>query len=303
MTHVTTASGHDEALQALLSAFSIELTPGDDKSIDAASRLLPVGTETFIAGLRRVRVEQVVSAAVRLRQAGMTPVPHVAARNFATASELDSFLGRVSTAADVKRVLVIAGDRERPAGPYYGSLEILQSGLLEKHGINAVYLSCYPEEHPRIASSKLEQKRAEKLSAALESGLAVGFISQFCFDPAPILQMAKRLAAHAIAAPYRMGVAGPASRATLLKYAMMCGIGPSIRALRERSGLATSMLSGETPEQLLREVALARANDPTLRIAGVHFFTFGALANSAELIRRLTGGRSSTMCAIASATS
>jgi hypothetical protein len=70
MTHVTTASGHDEALQALLSAFSIELTPGDDKSIDAASRLLPVGTETFIAGLRRVRVEQVVSAAVRLRQAG-----------------------------------------------------------------------------------------------------------------------------------------------------------------------------------------------------------------------------------------
>ena len=293
MAYVTAASPRDKALPALLSAFSIELTPGDDKSIDAASRLLPVATETFISGLRRVRVEQVVSTAVRLRQAGMTPVPHVAARNFARACELDSFLSRLSAEADVKRVLVIAGDRERPAGPYHDSLAILQSGLLEGHGINTVYLSCYPEEHPRIASSRLEQARAEKLSAALKAGLAVGFISQFCFEAAPILRLARRLTKQGIEAPYRMGVAGPASRATLLKYAMMCGIGPSIRALRERSGLATSMLSGETPEELLREVALAQANDPTLRIAGVHFFTFGALANSAELIRRLTGGKAS----------
>jgi methylenetetrahydrofolate reductase (NADPH) len=293
MAYVTTASPRDKALPALLSAFSIELTPGDDKSIDAASRLLPVATETFISGLRRVRVEQVVSTAVRLRQAGMTPVPHVAARNFASACELDSFLGRLRAEADVKRVLVIAGDRERPAGPYHDSLAILQSGLLEGHGIKTVYLSCYPEEHPRIASSRLEQTRAEKLSAALNAGLTVGFISQFCFEAAPILQLARRLTKQGIEAPYRMGVAGPASRATLLKYAMMCGIGPSMRALRDRANLARNMLSGETPEELLREVALAQANDPTLRIAGVHFFTFGALANSAELIRRMTGGKAS----------
>jgi methylenetetrahydrofolate reductase (NADPH) len=49
------------------------------------------------------------------------------------------------------------------------------------------------------------------------------------------------------------GVAGPASRTSLIKYAMMRGIGASIRALKERPA-ARGMMAGDTPEQLLSEV-------------------------------------------------
>ena len=62
----------------------------------------------------------------------------------------------------------------------------------------------------------------------------------------------------------------------------MCGVGASMRALKERQDLAKSVLTGETPEALLTEVAVAQALNPALGISGVHFFTFGALAKSAQ---------------------
>ena len=55
---------------------------------------------------------------------------------------------------------------------------------------------------------------------------------------------------------------------------MLCGVGTSLRALRERQGLARSAMGGETPEPLLTEIALAREAEPALGIDGVHFFTF-----------------------------
>ena len=89
--------------------------------------------------------------------------------------------------------------------------------------------------------------------------------------------------------PYRVGIAGPASHATLLKFAMMCGVGASLRALRERGDFARNMLMGETPEALLTEIALAREAEPALNIQGVHFFTFGSLIKTAQWVESVRG--------------
>jgi methylenetetrahydrofolate reductase (NADPH) len=86
-----------------------------------------------------------------------------------------------------------------------------------------------------------------------------------------------------------VGIAGPASHATLLKFAMMCGVGASLRALRERGDFARNMLSGETPEALLTEIALAREAEPGLNIQGVHFFTFGSLIKTAQWVESVRG--------------
>ena len=95
-----------------------------------------------------------------------------------------------------------------------------------------------------------------------------------------MVAFAQNLRREGIAAPLRIGVAGPADRTRLIKYALRCGVGASLRVLRERSELARNVLAGETPDSLLGAVADAAAARPELAIAGAHFFTFGNPAGS-----------------------
>jgi methylenetetrahydrofolate reductase (NADPH) len=278
-------------VQALLRGFSIEVTPGDAKSIDAASELLPPGTETFIACLPKTTTDQIVFAATRLRRAGMIPVPHVVARSFVSGSHLDTFLGRLSDEANVQHALMVAGDRDLAAGPFESALQVIRTGYIETRGIRSVYVTCYPEGHPRIDNERLEAERLSKLHAIEQAGLACGFISQFCFEPEPILALAQRMRRGGGKIPYRVGLAGPANSASLLKYAMMCGVGSSMRALRERQDLARNVMGGSSPEQLIGDLTLANAREQEAVLDGIHFFTFGAVAKTADFVNRILNHR------------
>ena len=275
------------ALQGLLGEYSTEVIPGDRRSIETAAEVLRPGSEVFIAAVPGETQDQMVSAAARLRDVGLIPVPHVTARNLANLKEADRLLGRLRDEAGLDRLLALGGDRDRPAGELHSSLQLVESGLFRKHGIGRVFIACYPEGHPTVQDPVLEEARAAKLRLAADQGLKVTLISQFCFDPRPIIGLARRMRALGIEVPYRVGVAGPADRATLLRYGVMCGLGPSLRALARRRGFGRSLANAETPEALLTEVALAQAQEPALGICGVHFFTFGALARSAVWAERI----------------
>jgi methylenetetrahydrofolate reductase (NADPH) len=277
------------ALARLLGEYSTEVIPGDRRSIEAAAEVLPPGSEVFIAAVPGETQDQMVSAAARLRASGLTPVPHVTARSLASFEDADRLLGRLRDDAGVERLLALGGDRDRPVGELHSSLQLLESGLLQKHGVRRLFIACYPEAHPALSVEALDAARAAKLRVAAEAGIEVTLLSQFCFSAGPILALARRMRAQGVGVPYRVGVAGPADHATLLRYGVMCGIGPSLRALARRRGFCRDLARVETPEALLTEVALAQGGDPALGIAGVHFFTFGALARSAvwaERIRR-----------------
>jgi methylenetetrahydrofolate reductase (NADPH) len=273
-------------LGKLLRNYSAEVTSGDRNSIEAAKRMMAPGAEVLIASLPSDPADHQVSVAAELTAAGLTPVPHVVARNIKNLRDLDLLLGRLRNDAGVDRALILAGDRDRPAGDLGSSLQILESGLLGKHGIRKIALSWYPEGHPRIPAADLVAARAAKLAAAADADLDVTLVSQFCFESGPIIAMARQIRAEGVRVPLRVGVAGPASHASLLKYAMICGVGASVRALKERRG----MLSAGTPEDLLVEVALAQAADPSLRIQGVHFFTFSSLAGTVRFVEEQRRG-------------
>jgi methylenetetrahydrofolate reductase (NADPH) len=202
---------------------------------------------------------------------------------------LDDMLARLSGEAGVDRAHIVGGDRDDPLGAFDSALQLLQTGLFAKYGITRIALACYPEGHPRIPDAVLEQARADKTREAESQGLSVWLVSQFAFEAAPIIGLARKMRAQGITDPYRVGIAGPASYTTLVKYAMMCGVGTSLRALRERQNLAKTMLTGETPEALLTEIALAREAEPSLGIAGIHFFTFGSLMKTAEWVESVRG--------------
>jgi methylenetetrahydrofolate reductase (NADPH) len=272
---------------ALLRKPSVELVAVDTASIaDAASRLA-AGSEVFIANLPKHPLQLLLDAAQALRCAGLAPVPHIVARNIANTAALDALLGGLRQRADVTAALLVAGDQNAPRGNFDDSQQLLETGLFERHGFDTVYLAAHPEGHPRISNTQLASALTNKLALAADQGLAAILVSQFCFDSAAVLAWLRGLRATGVRVPVRVGVAGPASTTALLKFALLCGVGPSLRALQGKTSLARQMLAQVTPEALLRDLAQAQSMTPALNIQGAHFFTFGSLASTTQWLANM----------------
>ncbi len=279
------ADGSKTALAQVLKDYSSEVTAPDRKSLDAAADLMDPGSRVYIASLPTDTADRLVAAAKHLTDAGLVPVPHIVARNIESLEALENLLKRLSSEAGVDRALVLGGDRDKPAGSLDCSLQIINSGLLEKYGITKIALGTYPEGHPRVADDVLDKALLDKVEAARAHGLECVLISQVCFDPEPVVRHIRRLRAMGITERIRVGVAGPAKRTTLLKYAVICGVGASMRALKERQALAKNLASGETPEKLLMALSEAQAAEPSLNIWGIHFFTFAAFSGTITFVK------------------
>jgi methylenetetrahydrofolate reductase (NADPH) len=268
---------------AFMAGFSIEATRPSDADI-AALAVLPRGTCVYLSAVQGRSAEESVDAAARLRAAGLEPVPHVAVRNFASAEALDEFLARLNGEADVRRTLVIAGDRTE-CGPYRRAVDAIDSGVFRRRGIRNIGIAGYPEGHPRIGTDELNRALAEKIAGAEATGLAVEVVTQFCFDARAMLDYAARLRAFGFEHPVRMGLAGPASLASLLRYANRCGVRASAQALVQRSGLIRQMFAMAVPDDLVHALAdAAPAN------VSAHFFSFGGLPTNARWSRAVADG-------------
>ena len=260
--------------------YSAEVTTPDRKSLDLAANLMPKDARVYVASLPGDPPDRQIRVCSQVRDLGLIPVPHIVARNIPNRDALDHLLGRLAREAGVDRALILGGDRDVPAGDYECSLQLIESGLLQAHGIDKIAIACYPEGHPRIPHAVLDRARSDKIAAARAAGLSLILISQFCFDAAPIIGFLRKIRSEGVEERVRVGVAGPAKHATLIRYALICGVGASLRALRERQALAKNILSAETPERLILELEEAVENEPSLNIWGIHFFTFASLKNT-----------------------
>jgi methylenetetrahydrofolate reductase (NADPH) len=128
----------------------------------------------------------------------------------------------------------------------------------------------------------MEQALVAKCNAAEKAGLASFIVTQFCFEAAPILAYLDRLDALGLGAPVRVGVAAPASVATLVKFAARCGVGSSLRMLRTQGKTVGRLLGESGPEDLLHDLAVGLAGGATDRVLGIHLYTFGGVASAAS---------------------
>jgi methylenetetrahydrofolate reductase (NADPH) len=269
-------------LAALLRGYSVEVTARGAAAAEVCLAHLATGTEVYVAFTPRDTHHGIVDTAIRLQAAGFVPVPHVTARKVASFTQLNDFLARLAGEAGVTRALVLGGDADRPTGPYRSSLQALESGLFQRHGIRRIGLACYPEAHRKIDAAALDEALAAKLDLVRRAGLEAWLVSQFCFEAAPIVRFAERLRAEGVDAPLRVGLAGPADLRRLWKYGLYCGIGNSIRALGPRVDAVANLLARQTPDTVVADLAVALRRDPALGIAGIHIFTFGGVASAAS---------------------
>ncbi len=287
------ANGSAETVRqiaAIMRGFSLEATRLTASDLDALKGVLTPGAAIYLTAVPHRPANEQIEAAIRTRAAGFEPVPHLAARSFASIGVLENVLARLSAQAAVRRTLIIAGDRDQPAGPFANAIDVIESGLLQRHGIAEIGIAGYPEGHPRITPQALDRALAAKIEAAEQTGLAVHIVTQFAFDARAILAWIAKLRDQGIEQPVRIGVAGPTSLSTLLRYAQRCGVRASAHGLTRQTGIIKHLIGSSAPDGILRPIAELQASGRYGRIVP-HFYSFGGAAATARWAAAAAAGR------------
>ncbi|HUT50715.1 MAG TPA: methylenetetrahydrofolate reductase [Alphaproteobacteria bacterium] len=275
--------GRGERRTFLMRDWSVEATLPKAGDIEALVASSPADMPVYLSALAKNHGGRMIADAAAMRRAGLEPVPHVAVRNYESAAELEAFLTRIRAEADVRKALVIAGDRDRPAGPFDSALSLIASGMLEGCGIEEVGVSGYPDGHPKIDADRLDEALAAKIEAAARAGLALHVVTQFCFDPQAIGHWLQAIRAGYPGLPVRIGLAGPAGATTLLKFALRCGVKASARGLRRNLSAVGGLMGQSSPARIVDALA-AMPLDVWDHDAALHFFSFGGIGRTARWV-------------------
>jgi methylenetetrahydrofolate reductase (NADPH) len=275
--------GTSRELLPLLTSASVEVSSHGHQLAELRDNFA-AGIDVTITFLPGDNFRSNAETARALRRAGFNPVPHIAAREIASREALNDFVARLRSEADVRRVLLIAGDVAAAKGPFKASRDIAATGLLEAHGINHVSIAGHPEGHPFMNEAASFAGLQAWRDWSRERGIRVDIVTQFCFEAAPILQFLHQLDTRGIELPVVIGLAGPATPATLRKFALRCGIGNSMRALRGQIGRFGRLLVDTGPDDVMRGLE-AVPREVTAKISGFHVFPFGGLRKARNWLR------------------
>jgi methylenetetrahydrofolate reductase (NADPH) len=272
-------------------AASIEITPHDKALPSALVGHLPAGTTLYVTHTPNTTLLEVVELAGAVERAGFRACPHIAARRLHSRKELDDGLA-VLKDRGITRALLIAGDLDTPAGPFTSTLDILEAGGLVEAGIDSIGVAGHPEGHPRVSEEGLWEALRLKQAFGERTGIRMHVVSQFGFDPAALVAWDRELAARGIVLPVHVGLAGPASLKSLARFAVLCGIGASLRALlMSPSALATLRSLVKTVDEMFPGVVRLREGALAHRLVKPHFFAFGGVKKTMEWLETVRAGR------------
>lgn len=265
---------------------SVEINVSDDKYLSESRSFLSPETRIYVSHLPRQKWMATIRACELVRLAGFNPVPHVPVRLLESQSAFTELLAALRGASGATEVLLISGDYAQPSGPYRAVSEVLSTGLLEKLGFRGVSIAGHPEGHPRVTLDCIREAERHKSHIAAEHGLEVRFVTQFLFEPEPFFQWVNHHRGAPTAARFVCGLAGPAKFTTLMRYAVRCGVGPSIRALGSHQATIKNILGEHGPDAMLRRLAEGRVTGATT-LDGVHLFCFGGFLRTAQWLSRI----------------
>jgi methylenetetrahydrofolate reductase (NADPH) len=273
------ASDMPALVAAFLSRLSIEITPKQVEKVSLLRDKLPQGTCVYVALIDPADLALQIEAVAAIRAAGLEPVPHVPARFVRDKSDLDHRLAHFAERGEVRQALVLGGGAPQPLGIYDAAIQLLETGLFETYGIRKVGLAGHPEGNSDIIKAKGEAALVEALKvkqAYLATHDIEGYIAtQFLFEAGPVAYWAKSLRDVGITLPIHVGVPGPATIKTLVKYAAMCGVGNSARFIRKQALNVTKLLTVSSPDVFVENLTKLHFEKPELGIAGPHLYPFG----------------------------
>lgn len=275
---------------AVLGDISLEAVMPSAAEVHDAASALPTSTSIYLTDLPNRSDDKLVQIATGIFMRGLKPVPHVAARNVASEKKLGDLLSRLSSSAGVNKVMLIGGDRTGSAGPFEHALQLIESGVLEASGITEIGIAAYPEGHPNISEDILRASLRDKLEAAERAGLKTHIVTQFSFDAWPVVTWLRALRASGVHNQVRIGMAGPASIPSLLKFAQRCGVRASAKGFARHASSIGKLLTRATPAEIVNDLAEAAGSEKLGEIAS-HFYSFGGLTQASKWVRDARNGK------------
>ncbi len=264
---------------SFLKLASVEITPKQTEKIPILQQNLPPGTRVFIALLDPTEVERQVAACVALREAGFEPVPHIPARFVRDADDLKARVEGFTKQAKVTTVLALGGGAPQPIGKFDAAIQLMNTGVFEAHGIKRMGIAGHPEGNADITKPHGEGallKALKEKQAWIKSKGIEGFIAtQFLFEAGPLALWVENMRKEGIDFPVHVGVPGPASIKTLIKYAALCGVGNSARLIRKQALNITKLLTVSEPTEFMEQLSTLHFEKPEIGIAGPHVYPFG----------------------------
>lgn len=272
-------------IEAFLKGYSIEVMPRTAEKVADFRAILPSGTRVYIAHIDGTPIEDMVATAKRIGEEGFTVMPHFPARIIRDRATLGDWVARYRDVG-VNQALLLAGGVAKPVGDYHSSMQLLESGAFE--GFERLHVAGHPEGNRDIdpdGSDRMVLEAARWKSAFAErTDAKMAMATQFCFDAPPVIEWVRRLKQEGVALPVHIGVAGPAKLQTLIKFALACGVGPSLKVLQKRALDVTKLLLPYEPTEFVGALAAQKAAEPDLGIEQVHFFPLGGIRTCAEWV-------------------
>jgi methylenetetrahydrofolate reductase (NADPH) len=238
-----------------------------------------------------------VATAARLNAEGYPVMPHFPARIIKDRATLADWIARYQGEANVDQALLLAGGVTTPHGDFDSSMQLLESGEFDRAGFKRLHVAGHPEGNKDIdpdgSMKNVEDalRWKQKFSETTDAKMALA--TQFAFDAKPIIAWADSLSAAGITLPIHIGIAGPAKLQTLIKFAIACGVGPSLKVLQKRAMDVSKLLLPYEPTDVLSDLAAHKAANPNFNIEHVHFFPLGGIKANAEWAIE-NGGASAT---------
>jgi methylenetetrahydrofolate reductase (NADPH) len=274
--------------------------PRTAEKIEDFRDLLPAGTRVYVAHIEGTPIEDMVATAKRLAAEGYNVMPHFPARIIKDQPMLEDWIARYQGEANVTQALLLAGGVDAPHGQYHSSLQLLESGLFDKAGFNRLHVAGHPEGNKDIdpdgTSVNVDAALSWKQLFSERTDAKMALATQFAFEAGPIIDWANAVKAAGVDFPIHIGIAGPAKLQTLIKFAIACGVGPSLKVLQKRAMDVTKLLLPYEPTQVISQLAAHKAENPDFNISHVHFFPLGGIKTNANWAIR-NGGNSAVPAA------
>ncbi|MCQ0970409.1 methylenetetrahydrofolate reductase [Paracoccus sp. TK19116] len=274
-------------LPAFLEGVSIEVMPRTAAGVGDFRDHLAAGTQVFVAHIDGTGSADMHATVARLAAEGMRPVPHIPARIVPDRATLTDWVAAYRDAGATS-ALLLGGGLNAPKGDFADSMQLLDTGLFGD--FDRLFIAGHPEGNrdidPSGGEAEVMRALAWKRDFAARTDASMEIVTQFCFEAQPVIEWANRLRAAGIDMPVRIGTAGPAKLQTMLKFAIMCGVGPSLRVLQRRARDVTKLLVPYEPTDFLTAIAGHAGATPDFAIRAAHVFPLGGITAATDWLAR-----------------
>ena len=225
--------------------------------------------EVYITMIPGAACWETIQTAQQIKAVGKHAVPHIAARSFAGVEELSACLSGLQETG-IERALLIGGGNSQPAGDFSCVMDLLKTDLLAKYGINAFDFAGHPEGNPDDPNSEFHL--LEKLRWTEERGIPARIVTQWCFDTDGTNAWISGLREKGIRNPIHLGIPGPSTIKTLMRFAKVCGVKASTNVLRKQGLSLSKLMFVNKPDKIISELS---------GYDQLHLYPFGGIAKSA----------------------